>query len=311
MPYNTLVQRSDVGALIPQRVSNMMLTSLTDSSAALALGTRIPMPAGSTRFPVLSALPQAYWVNGDTGLKQTTGAAWDEKYINVEELAAIVPVPENVLDDSEFDLWGAVRPLLEAAISRQFDQAVFFGVSKPASFPTDIATAASAAGNEAVQGTNAANAGGLAQDLADLVATLETDGYVATGGLAKTTMRGLIRKNRDTTGKSLGEVTVDNWYGADIRYPMRGLWPSGTGTTLALVGDFEQMAVGVRRDFSYKILTESVITDGSGAVIFNLPQQDMIALRVVFRAGWQLANPINWDQPDESARYPFARLKAA
>jgi HK97 family phage major capsid protein len=220
-------------------------------------------------------------------------------------------VPENVLDDSEFDLCGAVRPLLEAAISRQFDQAVFFGVSKPASFPTDIATAASAAGNEAVQGTNAANAGGLAQDLADLVATLETDGYVATGGLAKTTMRGLIRKNRDTTGKSLGEVTVDNWYGADIRYPMRGLWPSGTGTTLALVGDFEQMAVGVRRDFSYKILTESVITDGSGAVIFNLPQQDMIALRVVFRAGWQLANPINWDQPDESARYPFARLKAA
>src|SRR3954470_3281943 len=130
MPYNTLVQRSDASVFIPQRISNSMLVSLQDSSAALRFGTRIPMPAGATTFPVLSALPTAYWVTGDTGLKQTTTAAWSSKTITVDELAVIIPVPENVLDDVDFDIWGAVRPLMETAIARAIDQAVFLGVNK-------------------------------------------------------------------------------------------------------------------------------------------------------------------------------------
>ena len=32
------------------------------------------------------------------------------------------------------------------------------------------------------------------------------------------------------------------------------------------------------------------------------------ALRVTFRAGWQVSNPINYDQQTEANRYPFARL---
>ena len=34
------------------------------------------MSAKFKKQPVLSALPVAYFVNGDTGLKQTTEAAW-------------------------------------------------------------------------------------------------------------------------------------------------------------------------------------------------------------------------------------------
>ena len=45
MPYNTLVQRNDVSARIPSHISNLMLTSLQDQSAALSLGTRIPLPS--------------------------------------------------------------------------------------------------------------------------------------------------------------------------------------------------------------------------------------------------------------------------
>jgi HK97 family phage major capsid protein len=143
MPYNSLIQRSDVAARIPSRISNIMLNSLRDSSAALTLGNRIPLPAGTNTFPVLSALPTAYWVNGDTGLKQTTTMAWAQKTITVEELAAIVPVPDNVFDDSDFDIWEEVRPALETAIAREIDKTVLLGLNKPASFPPERPTVAS------------------------------------------------------------------------------------------------------------------------------------------------------------------------
>src|SRR5262245_48014268 len=208
-----------------------MLTSLADTSAALRLGTRIPMPNGVTTFPVLSALPVAYWVTGDTGMKQTTTAAWQSKTIAIDELAVIVPVPENVLDDVDFDIWGALRPLMEAAIARTIDQAVFLGVNKPATQPTDIATAANSAGNSVVRGTATAADGGVAKDISDLIVKMEDDGYIPNGGIARTGLRGLIRglgaAQTQVVSAALGsQLSVNDWYGVDISYPMRGLWPT-------------------------------------------------------------------------------------
>jgi hypothetical protein len=89
---------------------------------------------------------------------------------------------------------------------------------------------------------------------------------------------------------------------------MRGLWPAGSGGVYSLVGDWSQFVVGVRQDITMKILDQAVITDNTGAIIYNLPQQDMTAIRLTFRVGWQVANIINYDQPTEGSRYPVARI---
>ena len=292
-----------------------MLNNLNDQSAALGLAQRIALPGGVTNFPVLSALPTAYWVSGDTGLKQTTTMAWATKTITVEELAAIVPIPENVLDDTDFDILAAVRPGLEAAIARAIDNAVFFGVNKPASFPTGVAPAALAmagAANQAVQGTATAAQGGIAKDVSDLIGKLEAQGYYPDKGIASAVLRGQFRglSALPQDQQSGANVSVSDWYGVDISYPMRGLWPTAVSTPRAIIGDFSQMVVGVRSDFRYKIATEGVINDNANAITYNLFQQDMVALRVTFRMGWQVANPINWDQPDPAKRYPFGVLVA-
>lgn len=311
MPYNSVVSRTDAAAMVPEAVSNVMLANLNSTSAVLSMATRIPVARNQVRFPVLSALPVAYWVNGDTGLKQTTEAAWSNKYLNIEELAAIVPVPESVFDDASFDIWGSLRPLLEQAIGRSLDAAVFFGTSAPASFPTNIVAAAIAAGNTVARGATATAALGLlASDLSNLMATLEADGYDVTGAIANTTMKGRLRNSRDADGQRFDDLSATDFYGAPIQYPMRGLWPSGSGAAEFIAGDFGNLVIGVRQDITYKVLDQAVIQDNTGAIVFNLAQQDMVALRVVFRAGWQVSNPISYDQAVEASRYPFAVLTA-
>lgn len=308
MPYNSLVTRANAAALVPEQVSNQMLTNLQAQSAVLGLGTRIPLSRNQVRFPVLSALPTAYFVSGDTGLKQTTTAAWANKNLYVEELATIVPIPEAVLDDADFDVWGAIQPLMEAAIVRALDAAVVFGTNAPTTWATEgnLVGKAVAAGNVIARGKNNAAAGGLIGDLSDLVGTLEMDGYQPNGSIGNISLRGRLRQIRDTTGQTI--ALPDDL--PNPTYGLAGMWPTGLSAAELLIGDFSQLVVGVRQDMTYKLITEGVITDAAGAIQYNLPQQDMVALRLVFRAGYAVANPINYQEGTEANRSPFAVLRS-
>lgn len=316
MPYDSLITRSDAQALVPEQVSADLLKGLTNMSAAMSMFRRIPMSTNQTRMPIISALPTAYFVNGDTGLKQTTEMAWSNKYLDVEELAVIVPIPDAVLDDASYDVWGSIRPLLEEAVARALDAAIFFGTNKPSSWPTAIITAAASASNTVTKGTNAAAAGGIAGDISDLLGKLEADGFDADHIIANRIYRGRLRQVRATTGEQLAEVTsltsqvnVDGAFGVPISYPMRGMWPAvSTGNVELIAGDFSNGILGTRQDFTYKILDQAVIQAADGSILYNLAQQDMVAMRLVFRCAFQVANIINYDQQTEASRYPFATL---
>lgn len=316
MPYDNIISRTDASALIPEEVSRSMLKKATEQSAVLRLFRRIPVSRSQVRLPILSALPVAYWVGGDTGLKQTTEMAWSNKFLNVEEIAAIMPIPENVAEDIEINIWDDAKPYLEEAVARTLDTAVLFGTNAPSSFPTNVLAAATAAGNVVTEGTATPAQGGYLGDLDNLMASVEEDGFDVTGFIAALSAKRKFRGARNTQGDKTdqGRLSGDlnSLDGYPIAYPMRGLWATnqGSGNNVRLfAGDWSQFVVGVRSDIQYKILTESVIQDNTGAIVYNLPQQDMIALRLKFRVGWQVANTINNDNTDEASRYPAAAMK--
>lgn len=308
--YSNVTDRDNAAPLIPEEVSREIIQNVADQSAALRFFRRFNMSSQQQRVPVLAALPQAYFVSGDTGLKETTEQAWKNKFLNVEEIAAIVPIPEAVLDDSDYDLWAEIRPLVEEAVGRTLDAAIFFGTNKPASWPDDIVTAATAVSNTYTRGTNTAGAGGIAEDVNQTMALVEAEGFDISGHVTRRTYRARLRSARDTTGQKLLDVTSNSIEGAPIQYAMPGLWPSGSGATEFITGDFSQGIVGTRMDMTWKLLDQAVIQDGSGNIIYNLAQQDMVAMRVVARFAFQVPNPINYEQTDETARYPFALLLA-
>ena len=88
-------------------------------------------------------------------------------------------------------------------------------------------------------------------------------------------------------------------------FPKNGAFDASQA--LLIAGDFSQLVYAIRQDVTYKILTEATIVDPSdNSVIYSLAQQDMVALRAVMRLGWEIPNPINYMQPTEANRCPFA-----
>jgi len=312
VPFDNIISRTDADVFIPVEEATQVLEAAIQASAALSLFPQVRMSTRTRRIPVLATLPVAYFVNGDVGLKQTTEMAWAGKYMEAEEIAAIVPIPEAVLDDADHDLWAEVRPRLAEAIGRTLDAAIFFGTNKPASWPQAVVPGALATGdNQFTRGTNTATEGGIAADVSDLFATVEADGYEVDGLVAKGTYRGYMRNARDANGILLTETAQGSIYGVRTIYAMAGMWPAGAGQPEAIAGDFTQGILGVRQDLTYKLLDQAVITDDAGKVIYNLPQQDMLALRVTARYAWQVANPPTPEQPDPAKRYPFSVMLSA
>lgn len=319
MPTNSITNRAKTQALIPEDVATGIITKAVQESAALTMFRRVPVATSQQRIPVISALPTAYWVNGDTGQKQTTEMAWSNKFLNIEEIAVMVPIPENVLDDVNYDIWGEAEPLVVEAIGRAFDAAVFFGTNAPGSFPSNIQAGSLAAGNTVTEGSTQAN-GGFHNDVDLAMAVIEADGYDVSGFVAARNAKAKFRQQRTTTGARMGtgedggdnvSPNLTDYLGEPIMYPMRGLFPAGlaAGSNVRLfAGEWDQFVVGVRKDITWKLLDQAVIQSPDGAIQYNLAQQDMVAMRVTFRAGWQIANIINNDNPNDTTRYPVSTL---
>jgi HK97 family phage major capsid protein len=121
MPYTDAITSTDASALIPEEVASSIIQSVEITSAAMRLMRKARMSRAQQRLPVLSALPTAYFVASGGGLKQTSKAAWANKYLVAEEIAVIVPIPEAYLDDAEFDIWGEIKPKIAEAFAVAID----------------------------------------------------------------------------------------------------------------------------------------------------------------------------------------------
>ena len=297
-----VISRTDVDSLIEVQVANEIFEGVIKDSKALSMFRRLPnMTSDKTKLRVLDSLPVAYFVDESTnnGRKNTTKMAWDKKYINAAELAVIVPIKENVLNDSSIDIWSEVRPRIVEAFAKKIDNAMFFGVDKPSDWRAGLVPSVISAGAEVNE------TGALYSDINDVMTKVEESGYEVNGILGGVGLKGKFRMMTDTTGQPLNTTEIGS---VRREFMDNGVWDKTTSTLIA--GDFSQAVYAIRQDVTYKILDQAVIQDTDGSILYNLAQDDMVALRVVMRLGWEIPNPVN-ALNETSARFPFASLKPA
>lgn len=309
-----MISRQQAEALIQEQLINTIQQDAPKQSVFMGLARKLPnMTSKQTRIPVLDMLPMAYWVNGDTGFKQTSEQAWDNVYITAEELAVIVPIPEAVVADASFDILGEVQPRVMEAIGQRVDGATIFGVNRPASWRADIITTARQAGNNVAPGSSP-NYYDLIMGEGGVIAKVEESGRMVTGALSAMDMRAKLRGLKGTDGHPIFKSDMQGATsyaldGAPMYFPQNGSFDQSIAQLI--VGDFSQAVYSIRQDITVKILDQGVIQDPSTkAIVYNLAQQDMIALRVVFRMGWALPNPATRMDGDRTS-CPFAYLEPA
>lgn len=303
MATSTNYDRSGKEALIDAKDAEGIIQGAIKQSAVLSTFRRLPnMSSNRTNMRVLDALPMAYFVDAevDNGRKKLTDMAWDKKTIYAEEIAVIMPIKEDVLDDASVDIFGAARPRIEEQFGRLIDDAIILGIGKPRNWRAGLLPSIINAGAEVKYNEQQS----LYSAINDAMVLVEESGYVPNQIVGGTDLNGKFRMMLDDIGQPVKGTEIGS---LPRRVINNGAWDKSLSQMI--VGDFSQAVYSIRQDVTYKILTEAVIQDPTtGEIKYNLAQEDMVALRVVMRLGWEIPNPINILAQDESVRFPFASI---
>ena len=211
------------------------------------------------------------------------------------------------MDDSDYDIWGEVRPRLTEAFGKVIDAAILYGTDKPTSWRDGLVPSATTA-SAVVTATS-----DIFKDImgeGGVIAKVEESGYIPNGVMAAIQMRAKLRGLVDKNGQPIFKTDMqgDTRYALDgmsMYFPVNGAYDPEE--SLAIVGDWSQLVYAIRQNMTFKIFDSGVVQDPTtGNILYNLMQNDMVALRAVMRLGWEIPNPINAYNVGNTKAFPFA-----
>lgn len=279
------ITRAEVASLIGEEYGPTLIKAATQGSTALAAFPKVNMGTKTRNMPVLATIPEADWVTDtdNTGVKPTSQATWVNKTLVAEEIAVILPIHENTLDDATEDILAELAELGGQAIGKKLDQAVFFGNDKPTSWTSlDLFAAATAAGNLSAVVDGAANEDDIYGAMVKVAGMIAEDGFDPDTAIAKRALRFQMANLRNANGDPV--LVGEQVLAFDTFWNRNGAWDSTDAT--AIIADRSTVRIGVRQDVTVKYLDQATLT-GVG----NLAEKDMVALRFKARFAYVLGNP--------------------
>ena len=315
------ITRAEVAGLIQDAYATDFLASAADTSVTLQAFPTVSMGTKTERLPVLATIPHADWVTEQSddpaGTKPTFKATWANKTLVAEEVAVIIPVHENVIDDATEDVLAEITKLGGQAMGYALDAAVLFGTNKPTTWTDkDLFAAATAGGNVTqVSPTDLKTdlMGAILQNAEKVIGDgeFEPDTLVA-----RRSLRMQLANLRATDGTpiylpslSASPGAIDQVAGMDAR------WVRGTvkgdkpvfdpAKAVALLVDSTAVRIGVRQDITVKFLDQATV----GSI--NLAEKDMVALRFKARYAYVMKDIVATKNEAVTNKYPVGAVTPA
>lgn len=288
------VDDSKAGLTIPVELRNEVLR-IAQTQYGLARRDMMYLPfsgAGNERvIPTLGTSVTVKWT-GEGEKKQGTAPRFDVITQTLKKLAAIVPMTEEILEDSAIDIVALLGQLFAEAVSKEEDIQFFAGTGSPW---TGILNNANV--NKVVQSSGDATQL-TADDLLDMIDATPTGALNGSKFYMHRSVLSVIRKLKTNTGEYIYQNPGQGLPATIWNYPVETsdafpeLSSIQTGDQYVLFGNLKQGAIfGDKQQLRVKMLDQATVTDEDGSTVINLAEQDMVALRIVERVGYVVALP--------------------
>lgn len=290
------ISRADIEALIEDEYSTALLDVAGQQSTVLSAFPTVSLGTKSADLPALATLPEAKFVGetDETRTKPTTKFSFENKRLVAAEVAAIIRLNEEDIEDANADILSHAATLGGTAIGRTLDAAVLFGVNKPAVWTSNsLFDEADEAGNVFAEGP-AGTEDDLIGSIFQAAERIDDSGANPSAFLSRGGLKYRLANLRDGQGSpvyipslSSAPGAVDSVAGLTATFNTNGAWDKSKA--LGLVVDPAQVLIGIRQDIQVKFLDQATV-DG-----VSLAENDQVALRFRARYAYTLANVINYE----------------
>lgn len=250
-------------------------------------------PGNERKIPALATSVSVFWTDEAAG-KKSTAPSFDIVTQTLKKLAAIVPMTEEIIEDSTINLTALVAELFAEAVAKEEDEEFFNG---------DGTVWTGIMNNGDVNIVNIASTDPTAVDADDLLAMIDATPSGALNGskfYMHRTVFSAIRKLREGSGTGayiIQQPTANEpasmWgYPIELSDALPAASVTGNDKPFIMFGNLKKAAIfGDKQQLRVKMLDQATIRNVADNANINLAQQDMIAVRIVERVGYVLALP--------------------
>ncbi len=280
------IVRADIEAAIREGYSGEFLNAANGSSAVLQAVPTKTLSNKVTKFSTRAERPVAGWVSDidNTGVKPKSKIEWSYVTATAEELAVIIPVHEDTIADADENVLASITAEGGAALGRKLDEAVLFGIDKPASWTVNDFLAAATAADQTYEVDDTAGASDLYGVHLTAAGDLADKGVMVSRVIASPSLRWKLANLRDGDGRLLvgGQNLPFN-----TTYSDNGTFDNDEA--ISFLFDPAHVRIGIRKTLEVKFSDQAYLT-GTGTDGYSLWERDMVALRFVARFAYVLDN---------------------
>ncbi len=248
-------------------------------------------PGNSRKIPALGTGVIVTWT-GEGAKKGQTQPKFRLVEQTLKKLTAIVPMTEEILEDTAIPLTSLIAELVAEAVTKEEDIEFFAGTGSPW---TGIINNTSV---NIVDQESGGSADLTADDLLDMIDATPTAALNGAKFYMNRRTFSKVRKLKDLNGAYIYSRPQDNtpaqiW---DYPYELTDALPVPgdveDGDSYIIFGNLQKGCIlGDKQQLRVKALDQATITDTDGTTQINLAEQDMVALRFVERVGYLVALP--------------------
>lgn len=285
------------GYLIPEELRSEILR-IAEGQYGLARSEMryLPFtgPGNERRIPALATSVSVSWTD-EAGSKRSTAPTFSIVTQTLKKLAAIVPMTEEIIEDSTINLTALVAELFAEAVAKEEDIQFFNGDGSPW---TGILNN----GNVNVVNTESTDPADVTPE--DLLALVDATPSGALDGAKFYMHRSVfskiraLREGASADGAYLVQQPTASEPASLWGYPIvtSDAFPlvseTGEDQPFVLFGNLKKAAIfGDKQQLRVKMLDQATIRNVADDANINLAQQDMVAVRIVERVGYVLALP--------------------